>query len=349
MIRAEVERLLALKAFPDVTRSASLVETHISWVLLTDSRAYKLKKPLRYSFADFSTLPLRKFFCERELELNRRLTSGMYLGVIPVCQTEVGPRIGACAGCPVIDYVVAMVRQDNRRQMHLLLQMDAVEASDMRRVAGVIAPFHKKAERVWRAFDPKEEFARFKDIESVVPFLDQQLGPAAPELTGAVLSWLPTFLQILASRLNERIRLGFRIDGHGDLHSKNIFLLEEGPVVFDCIEFNDAFRQIDVLDEIAFLCMDLDYHGKPELAAAFREAYCRENRCFLTAADELIFHYYKFYRANIRLKVNCLRAMQETDARQREVWLRAVRDYFALFSDYFRMITGMETPVSSPA
>ncbi|MBK6948327.1 MAG: hypothetical protein IPH16_09915 [Haliscomenobacter sp.] len=147
MTREEVQRCLTDPDFQEPTREVALEETHISWVVLTDTRAYKIKKPVRFSFADFSTLAQRKFFCDRELLLNRRLTQDMYLSVLPVLRTGNRFSIGKGNG-EIIDYAVCMVRLDSARQMNLLLEKNEVTPAHMAQLAGILAAFHQKAQRV---------------------------------------------------------------------------------------------------------------------------------------------------------------------------------------------------------
>ena len=140
-------------------------------------------------------------------------------------------------------------------------------------------------------------------------------------------------LGLHAERLLERGRQGFIIDGHGDLHSRNIFLLEE-PIIFDCIEFNDAFRYVDVLDELAFLCMDLDYYGFRQLEAPLLNAYMRENDCIGGDEDWALFLFFKWYRANVRLKVKALQSLQEGEQAGSRTQ-STIEEYWQLYSAYY--------------
>lgn len=333
MTREEVQQWLTDPDFPEPTREVALVETHISWVLLTDTRAYKIKKPVQFSFADFSTLSQRHFFCERELLLNRRLTQGMYLGVLPVLRT--GDRFSIGSGnTEIVDYALCMTRQDTSRQMNLLLEKNEVTPAHMEQLAVRLAAFHQNAQRVGLPFDPEEKIRLFDDLRSIAGFVELHLGKTARRNMEEALASAPFLIRRIFPRIKERIQLGFRIDGHGDLHSKNIFLLKE-PVIFDCIEFNDSFRQIDLLDEIAFFCMDLEHYGKPDLASCFLDLYLRKMPCMPTEEDALIFLFFKWYRCNVRLKVNALRAAQAEDKTLFQLWLHAVREYLDQFYAYF--------------
>ncbi len=333
MTREEVQQWLTDPDFPEPARNVALVETHISWVILTDTRAYKIKKPVRFSFADFSTLQQRHFFCERELMLNRRLTQGMYLSVLPVFRNGNRFSIGRGTG-EIVDYALCMARQDNSRQMNLLLEKGEVTPQHMAQLAAMLAAFHRNAIRVGLPFDLEEKIRLFDDLRSVAGFLETHLGKAARERAEEGLAAAPDILRRVFPRIKERIRLGFRIDGHGDLHSKNIFLLQE-PVIFDCIEFNDSFRQIDLLDEIAFFCMDLEHYGRADLSACFLESYLRHVPCMPAKEDEPVFLYFKWYRCNVRLKVNALRAAQAEDPALFRQWMQAAGQYLEQFYGYF--------------
>jgi aminoglycoside phosphotransferase family enzyme len=333
MTREEVQQWLTDPDFPEPTRKVELVETHISWVLLTDTRAYKIKKPVRFSFADFSALSQRHFFCDRELMLNRRLTQDMYLSVLPVLRTGNRFSIGKADG-EIVDYALCMVRLDNTRQMNLLLEKNEVTPTHMEQLAGRLAEFHQNAQRVGLPFDPEEKIRLFDDLRSMAGFVEMHLGKLARTNLEEALASAPFLIRRIFPRIKERIQLGFRIDGHGDLHSKNIFLLKE-PVIFDCIEFNDSFRQIDLLDEIAFFCMDLEHYSKPDLASCFLDLYLRKMPCMPTEEDALIFLFFKWYRCNVRLKVNALRALQAKEPTLFQHWLQAVREYLDQFYGYF--------------
>jgi uncharacterized protein len=298
-------RQLQLKlaaAYPRWT--SELIETHISWVILAGPYAYKVKKPVRFDFLDFSTLAKRRYYCQRELALNQRLARQYYLEVLPVYQSAEGPTLAAPGN--IIDYAVQMKRMDGTRQMNRLLEQGQVTPGDMWRLAEVLASFHRRAEVIRQAADIARYERDFADLECVAPYLVEKFGLQAAAVLRHSIAAAREFLQRHARHFQQRRQQGCAIDGHGDLHAQNIFLLEEGPVIFDCIEFNDHFRQVDVLDELAFLCMDLDYHGLRRLQAPFLQRYFRENPGVAGPEDGLIFIYYQWYRANVRLKVSVL-------------------------------------------
>lgn len=334
MTTNDIEQLRQTGQFPWFSKAVELIETHISWVLLLDEVVYKIKKPLQFSFLDFRALKDRKFYCEQELKLNQRLAPEMYRSVQPIClqggQLIVGGREGE-----IVDYALEMKRMDRSRQMNFLLEAATVTPSHIRQIAEVLAGFHQKATVIKKAPDLSDLQEDFGDILRVKRFIAEVLGPGESlKIESSVLK-ADAFLKSYISHFKRRVAEGWVVDGHGDLHSRNIFLLEE-PVIFDCIEFNEHFRQVDVLDELGFLSMDLEYYGYPKLAQLLQETYAAHNPCLQTEADYDLLHYYKWYRANVRLKVNALDAMQHQSLslQQRDT----LSSYFELFHSYINNI-----------
>lgn len=330
----QIEQLISGGAFPGEGKAVERMETHISWVLLSGRFAYKIKKPIQYPFLDFSTLEKRRYYCERELELNRRLTADMYLAVLPIRKADGRWLLGGEGG-EVVDYAVQMRRQDTARQMNRLLERNEVTERDMRDLARQLARFHASATVIREPLNKSAMQDDFADIAKVQPFLAIHLGEPAAGAIAEAIQYSDHFLGAHKDRLRERIEEGFVIDGHGDLHSKNIFLPADSPaVIFDCIEFSDHFRQVDVLNELAFFCMDLDFYNSSKLAAPFLEAYFSEHPAMLTAEDQLIFSYYKLYRANVRVKVNALKTMQSPDEKEMKRRIFLVEQYLRLLRKY---------------
>jgi len=335
MTGKELHQIINTLAVPYPTERLSLIETHISWVLLADTHAYKFKKPLKLSFLDFSTLDKRRVACEHEVSLNKRLAPRMYLGVLPVHSEEGRVRIDGPAG-EVVDYVVCMRRMDESRQMDVLMEEGSVSESDVEGIAEVLANFHRAAQRVPGGTSYAELLEEFTDIASAIPYVEEHFGRKAALLLEEVNQWVPWFLREVQGRVQERDRMGFVIDGHGDLHCRNIFLLDP-PVIFDCIEFNADLRSLDMLNEIAFLCMDLERYGRPDLARAFTRKYLALNPIMEEATDRDLFLFYKMYRANVRIKVSCIHLMEKTGPGLNQVKERdLIRQYLKLYDDYFR-------------
>jgi len=278
---------------------AALVETHISIVFFVGDRAYKLKKPVDFAFADQRTRQARQALCHREVELNRRLAPDVYLGVTDL----VGPD-----GEPT-DHLVTMRRMPADRRLSVL-----VEAGDeglpavIDELGRLLARFHRTAERS-AAIDAVSSVEavtslwhdNFTEIRpSVGEVIDEETFGEAVRLADEFLAGRgPLF----ARRQSERAIC----DGHGDLQTDDVFCLDDGPRVLDCIEFNDAFRFGDVANDIAFLVMDLERLGAPALADQLVAAYEDEAGAQLPPS---LLRFFVAYRAQVRAKVACLRAEQ---------------------------------------
>ena len=335
MTEKELQQIINSRAVPYPTKELSLIETHISWVLLADSHVYKFKKPLKFSFLDFSTPEKRRLACQQEVVLNRRLAPEMYLGVLPVNFQEGKLRIDGPAG-GIVDYVVLMRRMEESRQMDLLMEEGKVKKADVERIAVVLAAFHRTAVKVPGGTSFDELLEEFTDIGTVIPFVEKHLGTKEANLLKDVNAWVPGFLEKVQGRVQERDRQGYVIDGHGDLHCRNIFLLD-APVIFDCIEFNADLRSLDMLNEIAFLCMDLERYGRPDFARAFIRKYLAENPIMEEETDQVLFLFYKMYRANVRIKVSCIHQLEKTGPEVSRLKERdLIRQYLGLYEGYFR-------------
>lgn len=312
MNASQIKYILAERAFPDpCTASPELIETHISWVLLVDQFAYKIKKPVQYSFLDFSSLSQRNYYCRREILLNARLTQGIYLEKMPVVQAGDKIRIGEGEGT-VIDYAIRMRRMDAALQMDHRLQKGDVTDQQVEKIAEVLAQFHKQTPTIVIR-EPAEKFRRaFNDITQIAPEAQELIPRELRDIIPFTQHVSDSFLSAVEALLMMRSRQGYFRDCHGDLHSGNIFLYDP-PVLFDCIEFNDELRHIDILDEVAFLCMDLEQHGYPALSEHFMRAYLSWFPCIHTAREYQLFTWYKLYRANVRTKVLLLASLQEKD------------------------------------
>lgn len=326
-----IQTILDTGKFQHAFMKRKLVETHISYVILGTSFAYKFKKEIIYSFLDFSTLQKRKYYCERELMLNNRLTKGMYLEVVPVRQERSGISIDGPDG-KIIDYAIKMKRMQDAKQMHLMLDKKQVTLQHIRSLAVLIRKFHDRTDVIHRKFNKDHFSSRFNDIQSVSDFVKKSLGVEKVKAIEKAMHISDHFLDKHQNLFSKRVEGGFIRDCHGDLHSRNIFLYAH-PVIFDCIEFNDEFRQIDVLDELAFFCMDLEAEGFYALSKAFMDYYFAKMINEFGKKEHLLFTYYKCYRANVRAKVNALRALKaEGDVLEKN--LRDVKKYLTLMGSY---------------
>ena len=277
----------------------ALVETHISWVLLTERWAYKLKKPVRLPFVDFGTLAARRHFCDEEIRLNRRLAPSLYLDVLPVCGTPQAPRLGD--GEP-IEFAVRMRRFPEAALACHLLRAGQLEAPALARFAGRLAAFHGGAEAapLGAAFGAPEQVLR-----AMSDALEGLAAECGPERRQGWRGWLAGEAESLHMAWIERQRAGAVRECHGDLHLANVVLLDGELTAFDCIEFDPALRWIDVMNDVAFLTMDLKAHGRGDLAHRFLDDWLQHSG---DHAGLAVLRTYEVYRALVRARVGLLRA-----------------------------------------
>ncbi len=318
-----------------------LIETHISWVFIGEDEVFKVKRPVDYGFLDFSTLAKRRAACEAELKLNQRLAPAVYLGVVPIGLDDRG-RHRLNAGGEPVDWAVHMRRLPDEARADLLLQSGHLTGARIDALAAHMAEFHQRArcdeetERhgsvaVIRA-NVEENFAQTEDC------IEQYLSPAQAE---EIRQWQLKTLE-REELFEARIRAGRVRDGHGDLRLEHVyFLADESIAVIDCIEFNERFRYGDVCADIAFLSMDLTWHGRADLAERFLAQYARHANDYDLYS---VVNFYESYRAFVRGKIS---AVVEKDPSMpttvRERAHRDARRYFLLSLAFER------PPASAPA
>jgi aminoglycoside phosphotransferase family enzyme/gluconate kinase len=282
-----------------------LVETHISWVLLAGEYAYKIKKPVDLGFLDFSTLPKRRHFCEEELRLNRRLAPQIYLGVVPITGTIAAPRIGA-AGEP-IEYAVKMRRFAQEAQLDRVLGRGELKPQHIDALADELARFHGEiavAAPGTPFGEPDAVYAPMhENFEQIRPRVDAALHAPLVRLE----QWTQAAHKRLASVLAARKRDRFIRECHGDAHLANMALLDSKVVLFDCLEFNENLRWIDIMSELAFAVMDLDDRGRPDFGWRLLNRYLEQTGDY---AGLGLLRFYQVYRALVRAKVAAIRLSQ---------------------------------------
>jgi hypothetical protein len=314
-----VELLSDRAAYADSPRSVELVETHISWIFLTDHFAYKVKKPVRFDFLDFSTPELRRDACREEVRLNRRLASDVYLGTLPITRNDRGFLELAGRG-EAVDWVVQMRRLPEAKSLARKLRDGNVTSADELAVARHLADFYARLpSRPIEADEYRGAIANHvrANVEACLnraTFDTQRMR----RILGSHLR----YLSIAASDFAARVAAGHVVDGHGDLRPEHIYL-ESPPAVIDCIEFSAELRRVDVLDDLSFLAMECDRIGHGPVGERIVAA-CQAARGDVTPPTILAF--YMSYRALVRAKVMWLRADQEVDRRRRAV-LRQAHQY----------------------
>ena len=310
----------------------TLVQSHISYVLLAGERVYKVKKPVRFTFLDFSTLERRRHFCHEEVRLNRRLAPDVYWGVLAVRPGDGGYRLTHAGDAAAVEYVVEMRRLPAERMLDRLLERNAVTPAMIDAIADRLAEFHRQADAgptVTANADPAGVTAVLEDnYTNARQFRDVTISARDDD---AIQRFSRSFLRTHAALFRQRQAQQRIRDGHGDLHSEHI-CCSDPLVIFDCIEFNPQFRYCDVASEMAFLAMDLDYHERSDLALQLIKRYAA------TAHDPdlpCLVPFYACYRAYVRGKVDSLKVLEpEVMAKDREAARDSARRHFALAYRY---------------
>jgi aminoglycoside phosphotransferase family enzyme len=318
-------------ALPDSARSVGVVQTHISIVFLADEFVYKVKKAVNFGFLDFSTLEKRRYYCHQEVELNRRLSKGLYLGVLPVVYDGKTHSLREGEG-RIVDYAVRMRRIPEERLMKSVFQRGELTEKDLRRVAEVLADFHLTALRT-PEIDRFGRPERFKvNTDENFDQVERYVGKTIrADAFRDLKEWTRRFYETNRPLFLDRIGEGRIRDCHGDLHMEHICLTEDLPI-FDCIEFNDRFRYGDTVADIAFLLMDLEYHGGRDFARILWNHY--RDRAGEGDVNALL-TFYKVYRAFVRGKVNSFRLDDpEIEGSEKEEATRTARKYFELAHGY---------------
>ncbi|WP_025917741.1 bifunctional aminoglycoside phosphotransferase/ATP-binding protein [Herminiimonas sp. CN] len=282
-----------------------LIETHISWILLGGDSAWKIKKALDLGFLDFSTLAKRKFYCEEEIRLNRRLAPEIYLDAMPIGGSIDAPQLGRL---PALEYAVRMRRFDVSGQLDALLAAGRLRAEHIDRLAALLAHFHASLP----AADPGSGFGSADAILAVSRQNFEQLDALcsnAGERRALLHLRQATDAEFAACRplFEQRRSAGFVRECHGDLHLGNIVLIDDRPVPFDCLEFNPGLRWIDVINELAFPMMDLIHRQHSGLAFRLLNAYLEISGDYAGVA---LLRFYLAGRATVRAKVSAIRIKQ---------------------------------------
>jgi aminoglycoside phosphotransferase family enzyme/predicted kinase len=325
--------------YPHPVGSVEHLQTHISQIFLTGSHAYKIKKPLNLGFLDFSNLERRMHFCQEELRLNQRLAKDTYLQVLGLVKENGNYYLKNLdeAGDNIIEPALQMRQMDRSRQMDNLLSKNQVTKEQIKQLAHLLGRFYSKAEHGWEvAHFGRPAQVRFNVEENFNQTEEYQGVTVAAGRWRAIRDYSLNFLDNHQATFGKRVREGFIVDGHGDLHSGNINLpVSEMPIVFDCIEFNQRFRFQDAACDLAFLAMDLDYQGCWELSDNLVSEYIASTED--QGINELI-NFYKCYRAVVRAKVFGFELQDQTmPTEQKFTDLTKAKRYFRLAADYARL------------
>ncbi|MFH1662889.1 MAG: AAA family ATPase, partial [Chloroflexota bacterium] len=328
-----VRGLMQPQAYPEPTKRVRLGQTQMSFVFLTDNFAYKVKKPVDLGYLDYSTIEKRLHFCNKELELNRRLCENTYLEVVNITRRQDSFCINGDG--ETVDYAVKMRRLPADRMMDALLEDEGVSEDMISRLAEIIAAFHKSAAT-------NGEISAFGNIDSINRNNDENFSQTQ-DYIGRTISrnqfkqlaeYSRSFIRENSNLFEKRASEDFIRDCHGDLHTAHI-CFENGICIYDCIEFNDRFRYGDTASEVAFLAMDLDHHGRADLSRSF------VNKYIAFSGDEglrKLLTFYKCYRAYVRGKVACFKLDDPyITADERDKALQGAIGYFNLSYSYVKL------------
>jgi len=319
--------------YADGTEHVELIETHISWLFLTDRYVYKLKKPVEFAFLDFTNLQARQRACEEEVRINKRLAYQVYFGVLPITVEQTGELVLDGSGRP-IDYVVKMRRLPSNLSLDATIRQDRLSTHKLTELVKYLASFYCNLPP--QVFQPEEYYQRTllhcqSNLRDLLNTADSLHHPIIRRIHNAQLlfAWLQKDL------LLDRTRDGRIVEGHGDLRAEHVFL-ETPPAVIDGIEFSEELRQNDVLDELCFLAMDCARLGNSDLGVKLIETYAQLSG---DVSPPELQDFYKSYRASVRAKVALLRVSQ-TSGQARKRSLREFHQYLQWADHYASRLSG---------
>jgi len=331
--------------YPHECTEIEVLETHISWVILTGKYAYKIKKPVDFGFLNFTTLALRKQYCEAELTLNARSAPDLYLGLIKICGTSQSPSFNGKG--PILEYAIKM-NQFGKGQLFKELHLaDQLTFEHIDALAEQVSEFHddvRTADKLSEYGTPDQVYApmqqNFEQIRDLIS--DKQQLNQLEQLE----IWTKSTFERLVPLLLKRKETAFVRESHGDMHMGNITLFKHRVTLFDCIEFNEDFRWIDVISDIAFLVMDFEAHDLPHYANRFLNLYLEQTGDY---AGLKLLSFYKAYRAVVRAKI-ALFSQQSPDIsdiqkmefmRQYEQYINLAESYSALPNRFLLIMNGV--------
>ena len=332
-----IQALTDRSVYEHPTTEIAVLQTHISWVVLTGPYAYKVKKPVNLGFVDFSTLTKRHFFCQEELRLNRRLAPQLYIEVVAIYGTPERPRWHA-AGAP-IEYAVKMVQFAQETLLSQLVDTGQLHGAHIDRLAHEVSAFHARIATA----DPLSRFGAPEAIyqpvqENFRHLFDTIDDPVRQAHARALEAWCQRTFAARRAAFVARKRDGFVRECHGDMHLGNMILLDDDVVIFDCLEFNEDLRWIDVASDVAFLTMDLEDRGRPDLAHRFLNGYLEATGDY---GSLVLLPFYLTYRAMVRAKVAGIRLGQSGLAPEEA---KHVREAFGSYLDLAERYTRPSRP-----
>ncbi len=334
-ISTKVDFLRQPASYPGHPAGVNVIQTHMSWVFLTDRLVYKLKKPVRLEFLDFSTLERRHHDCLEEVRLNQRLARGVYLGVLPLTVDAAGRLHLDGEGEPV-DWLVMMQRLPREYMLDHAIAASRVDKTGVRAFAQILAGFYQHADPV--SMTPHEYRQRFEQNIHDYTIALSEPGYGLPRRQITIIKQaLQQFLADKAELFDARVKRQRIVEAHGDLRPEHICLIDP-PVIIDCLEFNRALRILDPADELAFLALECEHAGAPYIGEVVFETYRQ-----LTDDDpaQSLVRFYKALRALLRAKLS-IRHLDDHDASKHHKWIERAADYLQLAEHYAGMLDGQD-------
>jgi aminoglycoside phosphotransferase family enzyme len=309
------------QAYPNGVRFVESKQTHMSWVFLTETHAWKLKKPVRYDYLDFSSVEARRKNCEQELMLNRRLAASVYLRVVPLTLVEGQLRIGGEVA--VVDWLVQMRRLPADRMLDWMIAAHTWSDDDLQRVGRLLASFYRTSLPLETSGESYRK-RLFDEFHSCCIELERAEYRLPPELVKPIVADGSDFIQQRLDLLDERVERGKIVDGHGDLRAEHI-CLEPQPVIIDCLEFNASLRVLDCVSELAFLKLECERLGAPEVGERILDVYRLETGD--TPRQEIL-EFYRIFHAAVRAKLALWHLRDAPDNSRK--WIERARTYLRL-------------------
>ena len=335
-----VKGLLSPSCFRHEVSRLELVETHISWILLTGLYAYKIKKPVNLGFLDFSTLDKRHYYCHEELRLNRRTAPDIYIAVVPVTGSVESPMMEGI-GEP-LEWAIKMIQFDNADQLDVMFGQSRIHDEQLDALADAATSFHDRIPHL----DLKEPYGAPSQIikpvrENYRQIPDCSGDPAVSDSAQHIQQWHEIMFHHLGTEFEQRRRQGHVRECHGDLHLRNITFHQGRPVLFDCIEFDPNLRWIDTINDMAFLIMDCWEKGHQEAAFRILNRYLENNGDYRAL---VLLPFYMVYRAMVRAKVACISRQQSLHSGDLECAEKHSRD-LKKYTEFSETIIRPGTPL----
>jgi uncharacterized protein len=323
----KVAHLSRPESYAEGTSAVEMIETHMSHVFLTDGCVYKLKKPARYPFLDFSTLEARRFNCEEELRLNRRLARNVYLGVVPLALSSGGLKLEG-EGQPV-EWLVKMRRLPRHLMLDRAIQEGRVTEQDVVRFTRVLAAFYRDADRAALTPVAYRERLQRAIVENHHALSDPDYAFKS-DMLDALRNRQLAFLDRCAPALDARVQKNLIVEGHGDLRPEHVCLAAE-PIFIDCLEFNRDLRIVDPADELGYLAMECEFLGAGHIGNTLFATY---RACTGDAVDDSLIGFYQAHRALLRAKLAAWHLEDHLTDHGRAKWLARAREYARLAEHY---------------